>query len=132
MIQASKGMQLWTPNGNKWQTEIDILIADLRFQNQQLEEMIGSARMNLALLTREICDLEHCLYFLKKSTVAVSVIEFHKMKRDLATVKRAKEEQCKKLPILQLTMSENDEEIKRLDMERIALRTQIIPIKDRR
>lgn len=131
-MQASKGMQLWTPNGNKWQTEIDILIADLRFQNQQLEEMIGSAKMNLALLTREISGLEHCLSFLKKSDVAVSAVEFHKMKRDLATIKGAKEEQNKKLPILQLTMSENDDEIKRLDSERIALRTQIIPIKDRR
>lgn len=132
MTQASKGMHLWTPDGNKWQTEIDILIADLRFRNQQLEEKLANARMNLALLLREIADLQHGLIFLRKSDAAVSVLEFHKMKRRITAVTQSRNEQSKRIPALQQSMAENDKEIKRLDLERIALRTQVIPIKDRR
>ncbi len=88
--------------------------------------------MNLALLIREIADLEHCVAFLRNSDVAVSFIEFHRMKKDIAIANRAKIEQTKRIPVLQNTMAKNDKEIKRLDLERIALRTQIIPIKDRR
>ncbi len=132
MTQASKGMHLWTPDGNKWQTEIDILIADLRYRNQQIEEKLANARMNLALLLREISDLQHGLIFLRKSDAAVSVLEFHKMKKSIARVCRSRDEQQNRIPALLQNMAENDKEIKRLDLERIALRTQVIPLKDRR
>lgn len=125
-------MRLWTPNGNKWQTEIDVMIAELRYTNQQLEESIAGIKMTLSLLDREISDLEHALSFLKNSDAAVSVFEFHRMKKDLFSSKKAKIREEKRIPDLKQKMADNDREIKRLDEQRIAVRTQVIPIKDRR
>lgn len=125
-------MRLWTPNGNKWQTEIDVMIAELRYNNQQLEETIAGIKMTLSLLDREISDLEHAIFFLKNSDTAVSVFEFHRMKKDLLSSKKAKIREQQRIPDLKQKMSDNDREIKRLDEQRIAVRTQVIPIKDRR
>lgn len=124
-------MQLWIPNGNKWQTEIDLQIAELRYSNQQLEEKIAEIKLQIALLDRVIEDFEHAIFFLKNSNVTVALFEFHRMKKDLEGSRKLRNKEGLSIPSLLKQMSRNDEIIKRLVEERIAVRTRIIPIKDR-
>lgn len=126
------GVELWTPDGNKWQTEIDIKLAELRFHNQQLEELLADSRMNLARMDRSIGELEHHLAFLKTKGIAASMMEFHKIKREITNIQRHKAAQDAQIPGFTQRMSDNDSLIKELMVERINVRTQIIPIKDRR
>lgn len=121
---------MWTPTGNKIQTEIDISIAKLENIMSRVFLDISCARKDLALTEDFIYELYNCLEHLKSKGIIVSVSEFYLIRKQYDSSKKVKDTIKNNLEILNDKIDKLETEISALKDIRKRAETKILRFTD--
>ncbi len=117
---------LWTPEGNDAQTEIDIQIERSKFFKRRTEGNIHALKNDLDLTNRNIKEIEDHLALLRNRISIVSLKEYALLQSKVSTLKASI-----KVISTELFESEKDvdhfnERIKLLEKEKESLATKVL------
>ncbi len=105
---------IWTPEGNKKQIEIDVELAALDNHRSRAAIDLAYARKNLIMIEEDLKDLTECLDQLKGDVRIVSIAEFHlirQSKLDLIRVRQRHLDALTKIKDLMTTIDKQKEEL---------------------
>lgn len=119
-------VQIWKPNGNQFQTQVDMQIERLRFHLRALNDSLSSLYDGLALLEQEIIEVSGQIAFLRKSAKIVSIKEYSKMKRLLDGLNLDKAAYLSHIKETKQGIDQTDQSIEKLFVKRKSLETKIL------
>lgn len=119
-------IQIWKPNGNQFQTQVDIQIERLRFHLRALNDSLGNLYDGLALLEQEIIEVSSQIDFLRKSAKIISIKEYSKMKMLLAGLNLDKIAYLSQIKETKQGIEQTDVNIEKLYVKRKSLETKVL------
>ena len=119
-------VQIWKPNGNQFQTQLDIQIERLRFHLRALNDSLSNLYDGLALLEQEIIEVSNQVAFLKKSAKIISIKEYGKMKMLLAGLNLDRAAYLSHIKETKQGIEQTDKSIEKLYVKRKSFETKIL------
>lgn len=124
-------VQIWKPNGNQFQTQIDIQIERLRFHLRALNDSLNTLYDGLASLEQEIIQISNQITFLRKNAKIVSIKEYGKMKMLLAGLSIDKIAYLSHIKETKQGIDQTDQNIEKLYIKRKLLDTKILEFRQK-